>query len=148
MATALMEFFGNLELPYRPTCLVVEWQRLRPRGEPRPNNIVDLCGFAGMCLTAASMVGAVHTFAPIPSEWKGQVPKAVHQERIIRRIGLTSDLTYVNGTTGAPLPGAEKIPASMRTHVIDAIGLACWACDPYGPLMDIKVAERAAKEKR
>ena len=126
-----------------PDAVAVEWQRLRPRGEKNPNSIVDLNGVAGMCVsTALQLFGnptfnpTPNIFTPIPPEWKKQVPKKVHQNRILRRVGLAPELTYGDGSV---VPGAKKIPASMRTHVIDAIGLAVWALEPLGPLHDARI---------
>ena len=106
--------------------IVVEWMKLRPTGEKRPNNIVDLNGISGMCVSAAVRMRPRHVFTPIPWDWKKNIPKKIHQARVIRRLGLTMDLTDV--------PGAKQVPASMRQHVIDAIGMAVWALEPTGPI--------------
>lgn len=135
-----------LNISYTPTAVAIEWMKLRPKGEKNPNSIVDLNGISGMCVVACQQLGAEHVFTPIPSEWKGTVPKSVHQKRVLRRLRLTSDLTYEE--SGNPIPGSEKIPASMRTHVIDALGLACWALDPHGPVWDARVAARAKARSR
>lgn len=101
--------------------IAIEWQRLRPRGEKNPNSIVDLNGVAGMCLQAASafLVRSQPLLTPIPADWKGQVPKDIHQKRILAKVGLTEDLEGV--------PGAETMTKTQKGHVIDAIGLALWA---------------------
>ena len=98
----------------------VEWQRLRPRGEKNPNSIVDLNGVAGMC--AACVVALADTcYFVTPSEWKGQVPKKIMHRRILRKVRL--------GDVDIKELDWPHVPASMRTHVIDAIGLACWALE-------------------
>lgn len=143
MAANLLEFMIDWELPYRPTAAAVEWQHLRPKGEKRPNNIVDLNGIAGMCVMATTVLSPEFIFSPIPSEWKKQVPKNIHQKRIVSRLHLNLDLSYIEGYGTGSVPGAKEIPASMRTHVIDALGLACWALDPYGPIYDLRLQARA-----
>lgn len=107
---------------------VVEWMKLRPKGEKNPNAIVDVNGIAGMCVSNVIFMDPVKIYTPIPSDWKGTVPKKVFTNRILSSLSLTSDLTYA---TGAVVPGAEKMPASMRTHAIDGLGLAVWALKQY-----------------
>lgn len=148
MAREMMDWFAHADLPYTPTAVTIEWQKLRPKGEKNPNSIVDLCGIAGMAYAAGTLLGADMMFAPIPSEWKGTVPKSVHQKRIVSRLHLTMDLTYIEGYGNGCVPGSEKIPASMKTHVIDALGLACWTLDPHGPIFDARLSQRVAAEKR
>lgn len=143
MASELMRVIP-LALPDPgPDAVAVEWMKLRPKGEKNPNSIVDLNGVAGMCVAAAiqlypkdAWMPLPHIFTPIPSKWKKQVPKNVHQSRILSRVGLTKDLKDAEGT---PVPGSKDIPASMRTHVIDAIGLAVWALEPLGPIHDARI---------
>lgn len=132
----------GLRLPYPATAVVVEWQHIRPFSEKRPNDILNLTGVAGMCVaTAVTILDPKYTFTPIPSEWKKQVPKHIHQARILSRLHLTRELRYENSDLGNAIfiPGAENLPPSMRTHVIDAIGLACWACTPLGPIYDARL---------
>lgn len=134
-------------LPYSPTAVVVEWMKLRPRGEKRPNNIVDLNGISGMCVSAGLQFEAQHLLTPVPSEWKGTVPKKIMWNRIVSRLHLNLDLSYEAGYGKGSIQGAKEVPASMRTHVIDALGLACWALDPYGPIYDMRAKARATAQK-
>ncbi len=142
MAVNLIDVIVGLELPYTPTTAAIEWQKLYPGKEKRPNDIVNLNGIAGMCVMASTFLGPEHIFSPVPFDWKKTVPKAIHQKRIVSRLHLNLDLSYITGYGTGSVPGAENIPASMRTHVIDALGLACWSLDPYGPLHDLRIAER------
>lgn len=94
--------------------IIVEWQKPRP-GDPRPQSITDLAIVAGMAYQAA-----LHAFPtakilrPYPAEWKGTIPKPVHQKRIKREMFHSSDDQSLETTWG-------KTHAS---HVLDAIGLA------------------------
>lgn len=99
--------------------VAIEWQKLRPRGERNPNSIVDLNGVAGMCVQACVSFMVSDVLTPIPADWKGQVPKDIHQKRILSQVDLTADLEGV--------PGADSLTKTQKGHVIDAIGLALWA---------------------
>ncbi len=106
-----------------PDVCAIEWQRLRPRGERNPNSIVDLNGVAGMCLQAclAEFGSYPQLLTPIPVQWKGSVPKAIHQARILGKVDLCRQLIGVQG--------AEKMTKTQKGHVVDAIGLALWAAE-------------------
>lgn len=139
MAHELNKYLCSYELHLegqRPTAVAIEWMHLRPRGEKRPNDILNLNGVAGMCVSACLQLNPEFVFTPIPKEWKGEVPKAIHQRRILTTFGLNSDLCYRGITRSVKhAPGAEQIPPSMRTHVIDALGLCAWAAQPTGPVL-------------
>lgn len=92
----------------------VELMHIRPH-ERNPNSIINVQAVAGMAV--AALVKHTDTIlTPIPSKWKGTVPKEIHQKRILAAEGLTLDA-----------PVLEGIPKSMRTHAVDGIGLARWA---------------------
>lgn len=134
----------TLDIGYLPTAVAVEWMKLRPR-EKRPNDIVNLNGIAGMCVAASALLYPEYLFTPIPQEWKGTVPKKIHQARILSRLHLMPDLTYQKGYGTGSVPGSADIPKSMRTHVIDALGLAVWALDPLGPVHSARISAREKK---
>jgi len=142
MALGLISFAFNCL--YKPTAIAVEWQHIRPGSEKRPNDILNLTGISGMCVAAAAQLNSEHLFTPIPSEWKKQVPKHIHQARVCSRLHITTELRSTEGEKNF-IPGAEDIPASMRSHVIDALGLAVWALDPYGPIYDARLTARVKK---
>lgn len=93
---------------------VIEWQRLRPHGEKNPNSIVDLNGIAGMAAGVWSCNSGAPLFTPIPVQWKGTVPKPIHQKRIMSKVEIS------------PASGFASLNKTARGHIIDAIGLALW----------------------
>jgi Holliday junction resolvasome RuvABC endonuclease subunit len=100
--------------------VIVEGQRIYPRGKARPNDLIHLAQVAGIAVAQASLVYPLAAlWIPEPAQWKGTVEKAALQRRILKRIGLTEKLEGVNGVQG--------MTKTQRGHVIDAIGLALWA---------------------
>lgn len=106
-----------------PSMIAIEWQMLRPTGEKNPNDILNLTGVAGMCVSAclSRFWTDPDYFTPVPVQWKGSVPKTIHQKRILGKVGLTADLKGVRG--------AEEMTKTQKGHCIDAIGLALWAAE-------------------
>lgn len=93
--------------------LAVEWQALHPGREKNPNAIMGVMAVAGMALSAtASRSHGVYT--PLPSEWRGTMPKAVIQARILKE---------ADGRATAEL---ERLKPAHREHCIDALGLCYW----------------------
>lgn len=103
--------------------IVIEWQHIR-RSERNPNSMMGVQAVAGMALAAAAAknrgVAGARFLTPLPSEWKGSVPKEIHQQRILKKAGLTHDSIEL-----------RDIPVSKRQHVIDALGMALWAKENY-----------------
>lgn len=104
---------------YQSDVVAVEWQRIRP-SDRRPDDILSVGAVAGMALAAAASWGPVATYLPYPSEWKGTVSKREHQARILRAAGLTLESDVF-----------KSVPKAMRTHCVDALGLALWAQEKY-----------------
>ncbi|MEM7311343.1 MAG: hypothetical protein AAF682_32050 [Planctomycetota bacterium] len=100
---------------------VVEGQMVYPRERTRPNDLIPLAQIAGAAEAYIGLLWNVDVIAPKPRDWKGQVPKDVHQRRILARVGLT------NGLDG--VPGAESMTRTQRGHVVDAVGLALWGAE-------------------
>lgn len=97
----------------------VEWQHQRKQ-ERNPNAMMGVQAVAGMAVAALSSRGVLpeDIKTPLPHQWKGSIPKEVHQRRLLRRLNLTADSPEFHG-----------IPKSMQEHVIDALGLAVWMRD-------------------
>lgn len=100
--------------PIVPDRAVIENQNIRPT-DKRPNDILKLAIVVGQAMGACC---GVKTYIPLPVQWKGSVPKAIHQKRILRQANLTADLKGV--------PGTDGMTDTQKGHVIDAIGLALW----------------------
>lgn len=93
--------------------LAIEFQATRP-GDPRPNDIMAVQAVAGIALGVAGWIVS-RAWTPLPHEWKGSVPKEIHQRRILKEAGLTLDSPELAG-----------IPRGQRTHCVDALGLCLW----------------------
>ena len=138
--------YMELETPYAISAVAVEWMKIYRNSKKRPNDIVNLNGIAGMCVSSASdIVNPNYLLTPYPQDWKGSVPKKIHQARILSRLHLTPELSYAAGYGHGKVAGSNEIPKSMRTHVIDALGLAVWALDPLGPVHKARFRARERK---
>lgn len=111
----------------------------------RPQSLIPVAQVAGGILTALQVVEMCEkAYLPFPSEWKGQVPKQIHQTRIYRQLGWESR-THGSKSTGYARPTMaidpkEDILINQVTkqygvtgwkHLGDAIGLALWAKARY-----------------
>lgn len=71
---------------------------------------------------------------PKPAEWKGQVPKEIHQARVLRCLGI--EYAKKGGKSPYCVP---SLPASFEhnlnpgewKHGMDSWGLAVWAMEQY-----------------
>lgn len=101
-----------------PHLCVVEWQAVRP-GDPRPNDIANLCGMAGICLAG---VRRHFNYAPaeliLPGKWTGGIKKDIRHRRLQRRWDL-------DGL--GDLPGSQKVIKTHQTHAFDGLDMAHWA---------------------
>lgn len=113
--STLLEGYYDVEI----SLVVVEAQRVYPRSKVRPNDIVRLAAVAG---AAAASIGDRRPQPtlrmPEPREWKGQVTKTAHQNRILRRAGLPWDEAIA-------LAGNK----TKAGHAVDALGLALWGAE-------------------
>ena len=100
-------------LGYLPIVIEVP-QVYDTRGQKgRQSDIVDLAVAAGMCASAlAGPTYASSVYMVRPMIWKGQVPKKIHQQRIL------DSLTPAEITV---------IPETGRKDTLDAIGIGLWA---------------------
>jgi hypothetical protein len=99
----------------RPDTLVIEWPQIyvRARSKGDPN---DLLLVAGVAAGVVASVRAGCVFMPKPADWKGQVPKEIHNARAMKR------LSPAEAALVAPAG-----PASKLNNAIDAVGLGLWA---------------------
>lgn len=91
-------------------------------------DISAISAVAGAAATVLSSRRLEALITPTPQEWKGNVPKDVHNARILGKLK----------------PGEERLiecpVASLRHNVVDAVGLYLWAVE--------EVARRAKGLKR
>jgi len=115
---ALDEVLHDYVTSHQIVRVAIEWQRIRP-GEhaAKAQNIADLLGVAYLALSATKSTFPLSDIVmPLPIEWKGSIPKEVHQKRIRRYLEL-------DGANAGVLKGMSKTVAS---HAIDGLGLAFW----------------------
>jgi hypothetical protein len=117
-------------------CFAVEAQELQRTGikqHKRPQDIVILGNVAGAALSrAVYMWSSAKAHFPPPSEWKGQIPKAVMQARLYgdlgwgyEMVGKRPDFDYA--VPKIPPSSFSNIKRAEWKHVGDAILLAIWA---------------------
>ncbi len=105
-----------------------------------PRSLILVANVAGMALQAGMRSCLeVRPYMPYPSQWKGSVPKQIHQGRILDRLGCDFERVGKDPSTGYCRPtsgterwaGAEELNKGDWKHVVDAIGLALWAREKY-----------------
>lgn len=105
---------------YEPDLVVVEWPQIYQHGRAKkgarvdPNDMLLIAGVVGALLHA---LDAPAVLAPRPANWKGQVPKAIHNARVLA--GMSPGELDVLRAAG--------IPKAQANNAIDAIGLLKWA---------------------
>jgi len=70
-------------------------------------------------LTAGAISGVLPTAFIRPSGWKGEVPKKIHQPRILQALAGRPEAPEIERQLGF-------IRSGIRHNVIDAIGIAIW----------------------
>lgn len=112
---------------------VVEGQQRYVGKGGTPDVLINLACVAGAAIAQlADHVGPEATHRPLPRQWKGDVPKAIHQARLCSRLGWSYEkrADYVVPHVlhaKAPVPfGVELLKDAAWKHVMDAIGLARW----------------------
>lgn len=102
------------------------------RGSQARGNQADLIRLAHV--TGAALLSAGQIFpraamaAPTPQAWKGQVPKHIHHQRILKRLGVEYSMRgekVIPKFSRATL--FEPPPIGDMHHVLDALALALWA---------------------
>jgi hypothetical protein len=112
-------------------CIVAEGQKIYPGGKTKNWDSVMVLGAITGAAASACTSGwkSIPIFIPQPKQWKGDVPKHIHQARVLSRRGVG----YVakGGKNPYCVPeDTTKLPATKNTsdwkHLVDAIGLADW----------------------
>lgn len=101
-----------------------------------PRSILWLGHVAGALFFFLNME-AIEGYFPSPQEWKGTVPKQIHQARILtslripyEKVGKDPRTGYCRPTDFSRFQGEVKSKTHWK-HLIDALGLALWAKDQY-----------------
>lgn len=105
------------QLSYGPytTLTVIEGQVIYPTDQQKGNpNHIRKTAFATGAYFNAVEDRAYKMLVPAPAEWKGSVPKSIHNER-------------VKAKHPEAIPMVERVAKSYRHNVWDAIGLGDWA---------------------
>lgn len=110
---------GSRDVP--PYLLVIEWPQIytRTKSKGDPNDLLPVAAVAGAII---SSVGALTVRMPKPSDWKGQVPKDVHNARVLKRLTPGERARF----------DAARLPKSLANNAIDAVGLGLWALGRMG----------------
>jgi len=96
--------------------VVVEVPQIYPASKSKgdPNDLIRVALAAGGAAVAAG--GVVKLVRP--REWKGTVPKEIHNRRTIVKLRDFELQIYVTCT--------KSIPEALRHNVLDAVGLGLW----------------------
>lgn len=95
--------------PEKVSCLVIERMKHRKYGPP-VDDILEVNGVVG---AVARIYAECELVSPYPHEWKGSVPKKIHNNRVYNKLtadekaAITTNKTYWDDT-------------------IDAVGLGLW----------------------
>ena len=101
--------------PGVPLMLVIEWPQIYHKWSKGDNN--DLLPLAAIAGNLMSHFPWAKTQLPKPAQWKGQVPKDVHNARVLKRLSVDE----------TRLVAAARVAKSKAHNMIDAIGLGLWA---------------------
>jgi len=120
-------FVKSLHLePIWPMRIIIEGQRIYPGSKARPNDMIKLSKIAGAAAGVFAMyLPDTKILIPEPREWKGSVPKAVHQARTYTKLGWgytkCKDYSYPQHPTVG-----QGLTQSEWKHMGDSIGLHMW----------------------
>jgi hypothetical protein len=89
------------------------YRRERGSKGENPNDLLDVACVAGAILAT---VRALQFYLVYPAAWKGQVPKAIHNERVCKHLAPDELRTLE----------AAKVPSRLKNNAIDAIGIGLW----------------------
>lgn len=120
---------------YRPDRAIVEAQMYYLGKSPaRPQDIIHLALVAGAATQAITSfrVGEPVDLDPVrlvyPRDWKGSVPKGIHQGRVCTALGIR----FKSKGPTVPVKVTDHeifkdMLAEQHSHVVDALGLALWS---------------------
>jgi hypothetical protein len=126
---------GGACLPPR-RILVIEDQR-NYKGGKNVLSLILLSRAAGISLSIfTELLKPTHTIFVDADDWKGSVPKRIHQQRIVARSGLPAVQKGYKFKVEWPKPfeWARDLTATNQSHAIDALGIARWALERQAQL--------------
>lgn len=91
-----------------------------------PQDLIHLAASAGVLAALAYGAGAGHIIMPEPTEWKGDVPKHIHQGRICQVLGWEFDLAGGKDPYCVPRIESDHSKSHWK-HLLDGYGLALHA---------------------
>lgn len=100
-----------------------------------PRSLLTLAHMSGVLHCACNIAFPLaHVLCPVPSRWKGQVPKGIHQARILGKLGI--QYIKMGGKEPYCVPDLGGLPVNNLNrsdwkHGMDSWGLAIWAKDQY-----------------
>lgn len=113
-------------LPLWPPIIIIEGQRIYPQSKVRPNDLIKLAHLAGAAAgVCASLYPGSRILIPEPKDWKGSVPKHIHQARLYKKLGWGYKQTKDYAYPEHPTVGKKLLKGEWK-HVGDAIGLMQW----------------------
>jgi hypothetical protein len=100
----------------------------------RVSDLVNLAHIAGAVCQKFSVLAPRAMLLPKPQAWKGNVPKGIHQCRVLKRLGVA--FTMKGGQEPYPVPvdlrsvvSGDKLNDGDWKDINDSIGLALYAWD-------------------
>ena len=119
---------------FTPDVAVIEGQQVY-RGKTNPVSIMYLAQAAGLILGGFAPNSFTRLRMPTPNEWKGSVPKQIHQARVAKKLGWSGKVRGGKDpyfVPDVPRPLQErwgKINPGDWKHLMDAAGLAIWGAE-------------------
>jgi hypothetical protein len=97
---------------------------------PDPSSIIRIAQVSGAAAGIVNELLFAKILIPEPRKWKGQVPKIIHQRRILEALGWAHE-SHGDQKRGYTIPTDPPVGKMLKQvhwkHVVDAIGLARWA---------------------
>ena len=127
-----LHHYGSEQAPKGCDILCVEAQHFSSKSRSRPQDIARLSVVAG---AAGGAIKCRDLWLLPPVQWKGSVPKQIHQARIAKKLRWSVD-PIGDLKTGYCAPRDPEILALLPKHsdwkhAFDAIGLALWALENW-----------------
>jgi hypothetical protein len=112
--------------PLWPSKIIIEGQKIYAGEQAQPNDLIKLAQLAGISAgICSSLYPSKQIIIPQPREWKGSVPKRIHQARLYKKLGWGYKQTKTYAYPINPTVGKELNRGDWK-HVGDAIGLMQW----------------------